>query len=285
MEQRMERLDLEVGKVSSGQEKLLEKVTECMNELFVALSNCIDNLSTPPKIHEGSSQSLVGGVRENQTQFERLLSRAETVSISQQISYFVSGLKVNLQADVKACNPTSLASAIGLARLYEAMNNAQRKTTTEVHKGASSPAILNNRSPMFVPEAVWMEDTREEDPPDLGEEEPTEVVSEVTLEISLHSISGTLTPKTMRLKGTLKIAPIVVLVDFGSTHNFVSEMLTKRAGLQPIKGRTFEVMVISGEKLASPGRCSSVPLSLEGFSLKVAFYLLSLKGYDVVLGT
>ncbi|KAJ0101439.1 hypothetical protein Patl1_05485 [Pistacia atlantica] len=62
MEQRMERLELEVGKVSFGQEKLLEKVTERMHELFAALSNCIDNLSTPPpNIHEGSSQSPVHG--------------------------------------------------------------------------------------------------------------------------------------------------------------------------------------------------------------------------------
>ncbi|KAK2979580.1 hypothetical protein RJ640_020072 [Escallonia rubra] len=63
-----------------------------------------------------------GTVKEYQTQFERLLIRAGKLSQEQQVGCFISGLKENLKVDVQACRPTSLSSAIGLTRLYEARN-------------------------------------------------------------------------------------------------------------------------------------------------------------------
>ena len=44
------------------------------------------------------------------------------------------------------------------------------------------------------------------------------------------------------------------------------------------------MMVASSKKLVSPEKYTSVQLSLQGFLIYVDFYLLSLGGYDVVLG-
>ncbi|KAH7575574.1 hypothetical protein JRO89_XS02G0152200 [Xanthoceras sorbifolium] len=133
----------------------------------------------------------VGSVHNYQTQFEKLLSKA----------------------DVLAGHPTSLTSAIGLARLYKARNTSQRHFTTG------------------------------------GEEEVKAV-----LEISLHSIAGTSAVETIQVQGKLGHTSTIVLVDSGSTHNFMSEKLAQKVGLQPKIGEHFKVMVagcIRGEVIKS----------------------------------
>ncbi|KAL4189559.1 hypothetical protein AMTRI_Chr08g207740 [Amborella trichopoda] len=64
--------------------------------------------------------------------------------------------------------------------------------------------------------------------------------------------SGGRPPETMRVKGKLGHIAIMVLIDSGSTHNFMSETLAKKVGLQPTNVSRFEVMVASEEKLPSP---------------------------------
>lgn len=50
---------------------------------------------------------------------------------------------------------------------------------------------------------------------------------EVTPEISLHTIVGGPTPQTMRLQGNLEKQK-VVLIDSGSTHNFLYAVIAKK---------------------------------------------------------
>lgn len=116
---------------------------------------------------------------------------------------------------------------------------------------------------------------------DTGTEEQAEEVPE----ISLHAIAGTRTLETMRVIGKLGHESVTVLIDSRSTHNFVCERMAKRAGLQPISAGQLEVMVASGEKLESSGKCTNNELVLQGVLMIVDFYLLPLEGYDVVLGT
>ncbi|KAK3184816.1 hypothetical protein Dsin_032102 [Dipteronia sinensis] len=71
----------------------------------------------------------VGIIRDYQTQFEKLLSKVGHLPQDRQVSCFINGLCDNIKADVLAGRPTSLSSAIGLARLYEARNSSQRRST------------------------------------------------------------------------------------------------------------------------------------------------------------
>ncbi|KAA8517478.1 hypothetical protein F0562_017771 [Nyssa sinensis] len=260
-----------------------------------------------------------GSVREYQTQFEKLLAKAGSLSQTQQVSCFVSGLKESIKVDVLAGRPNSLSAAISLARLYEARNLSQRRAiNSEVKKGEPlnrsaatnrptlpvrkmSPAEIAERREkglcyncnekfssghrcrkLFVIEAC-----REDDDSDviMEEEDVVEDGVEARPEISFHAISGTHAPETMRVNGSIGHIATIVLVDSGSTHNFINAMLAKKVGLQPIMGGRFEVVVASGEKLSSPGKCTGVKLTLQGFPIFVDFYLLPLEGYDIVLGT
>jgi hypothetical protein len=51
-----------------------------------------------------------------------------------------------------------------------------------------------------------------------GEEDPGEFFLEEFPEISLNAITGTPSPKTMRIVGFLRLHQVVILIDSGSCH-------------------------------------------------------------------
>ena len=51
-------------------------------------------------------------------------------------------------------------------------------------------------------------------------------------EISLNAISGTPGNNTMRLLGRIGQAQVVILIDSGSTHNFIDTSVTEKAKLE-----------------------------------------------------
>jgi hypothetical protein len=53
-------------------------------------------------------------------------------------------------------------------------------------------------------------------------------------EIYIHTISGTPTPNTMRIVGTIQQQIVVILVDSRSTHNFLDPSIVKRTSISRI---------------------------------------------------
>ena len=74
--------------------------------------------------------------------------------------------------------------------------------------------------------------------------------------ISLHAITGSVTSRsvrTMRVKGSLHNQDIVVLIDSGSTHNFVDPAIVKSAHLPIDPRHKLSVAVANGERNLSEG--------------------------------
>lgn len=70
-------------------------------------------------------------------------------------------------------------------------------------------------------------------PPELGTEKGDELEktdpatldsAEVKLEVkvSLNSVAGLTSPRTMKIRGVIMNQPVVTLIDPGATHNFIS---------------------------------------------------------------
>lgn len=78
-------------------------------------------------------------------------------------------------------------------------------------------------------------------------------MEEMATEISMHAISGSLSPHIIRVKGLIKYQPIFILIDLGSTHNVINLILTKRIQYRPMENSFFEVMVANEDKLATSG--------------------------------
>ncbi|KAL5820768.1 hypothetical protein ACOSQ3_022650 [Xanthoceras sorbifolium] len=110
-------------------------------------------------------------------------------------------------------------------------------------------------------------------------------IQEVVPEISLHAIMGVQAPKTIQVHGELRGQSVIALIDSRSTHNFINSLVARVVDLQPNSNRRLEVMVASGKKLISHGRCNQIWLKLQEVPFDIDFFILPLEGCDVVLGT
>ncbi|KAF8409204.1 hypothetical protein HHK36_005278 [Tetracentron sinense] len=141
---------------------------------------------------------------------------------------------------------------------------------------------------LFLMEGNWPEEASDEQEVELAVDDAQQdgVQEEAAWqpEISLHAIAGSHTPQTMRVKGRLGKATVMVLVDSGSTHNFMDPTVARKTNLTVIKGGRFEVTVANGDQLPCSGRCLNVEMVIQGVLISADFYLLGLGGCDVVLG-
>ncbi|EXB28516.1 hypothetical protein L484_006138 [Morus notabilis] len=265
-------------------------------------------------------------VRDYQSRFERLLSKAGVLTAEQETACFISGLRDSLQADVKAHGPTALASAITLARIYEGRNQSTTKwashprpTSTprpsfpssnrrheSEEKSASTPEFPVRR---FTPSELqqrraqglcfhcderytpnhtckrlfWIEMEEDEADKDNVDDNDQGTAWEKP-EIFLNSLVGITTPQTMRVAAKVGKIPLTILIDSGSTHNFLHTPFARIAALHTEANSALKVIVANGEKIRSPGLCREVTLHLQESQFLVDLYLIELEGCDAVLG-
>ncbi|XP_077235247.1 uncharacterized protein LOC143877215 [Tasmannia lanceolata] len=115
-------------------------------------------------------------------------------------------------------------------------------------------------------------------------EEDQEAADE-DVKISVNSITGTLAPKAMRVKGYIKHRQVSILIDSGSTHNFVDPGVAKRTGCKLETTLPFKVTVANGHEMRSDAICKKFCWVMHGSEFFTDVRLLPLRGYDVVLGT
>ncbi|CAL5328511.1 unnamed protein product [Camellia sinensis] len=257
-----------------------------------------------------------GSVREYQAQFEKLLVRVGRLTPSHQVGCFISRLKESIKADVQASRPATLSAAIGLARLYEARCYSNRRTiqpkacktipnhssipnssplpikrlsSAELHDRRSKGLCFNCNekfSPghrckkLFLIEGSWSDE--EDDEVDIEVIEFKE--NEKTPGILLHAIYGTRASQTMKVRGRIGQHQITLLIDSGSTHNFLNSKVARKLGVSPNSTSKFEVVVANGEKISNSGRCKGICTIIQGVRITADYFLFPLEGCDVVLG-
>ena len=65
-------------------------------------------------------------------------------------------------------------------------------------------------------------------------------------EISLHALTGWSPHKTMRVKANIKSHELIVLIDSGSTHNFISERIANSLQLPVQFTKPFNIKIANG---------------------------------------
>jgi hypothetical protein len=76
----------------------------------------------------------------------------------------------------------------------------------------------------------------------------------------------------------------VILINSGSTHNFVDHKIAHALQLAMTPTQEFTVKVANGEKLRCTERYANVLISIQDFQFSTTLYSLSLHGIDIVLG-
>ncbi|XP_075660010.1 uncharacterized protein LOC142629848 [Castanea sativa] len=108
---------------------------------------------------------------------------------------------------------------------------------------------------------------------------------EVEAEITLYALVGSPTPITMRVKGKIKTISLVILVDSGSTHNFIDASLIPGLQIPVDVSQILEVKVANGEIIKTQGLCKDVLMFIHGQIFFVQLHVLSLGGCDLLMGT
>ena len=80
--------------------------------------------------------------------------------------------------------------------------------------------------------------------------------------ISLHALSGVSTPQTLKIKNYIKYHHLVVLIDIGSTHNFInrSKVESLHIFIHPINN--FQGLIANGGTMKCGGCCENVKLQM-----------------------
>lgn len=73
------------------------------------------------------------------------------------------------------------------------------------------------------------------------------------LKSHLHAIGGNVGSSTMRVHGKIKSAPVIILIDSGSTDNFMSSEVVRKLQLKMDDRRILSVKVASSNKMRSQG--------------------------------
>ncbi|KAJ9561372.1 hypothetical protein OSB04_006532 [Centaurea solstitialis] len=132
---------------------------------------------------------------------------------------------------------------------------------------------------------LLVQDEREECN-NLEEEESAINTTEIgqKVEVHLNSVVGISNPKTMKLVGAIGVQRVVVLIDSGATHNFISKELVKQQRVKVEDTNEYTITLGSGIEEQGRGICRGVSILLQGLDIKDDFLPIQLGNIDVILG-
>ncbi|TYK26709.1 ty3-gypsy retrotransposon protein [Cucumis melo var. makuwa] len=104
------------------------------------------------------------------------------------------------------------------------------------------------------------------------------------VELSINSVVGLNDLGTIKVRGKLQGEDVVILIDCGATHNFVSEKLVKKLHIPTKETAHYGVILGSGAAVQGKGVCEDLQVQLKNWTVKEDFLPLELGGVDVILG-
>ena len=82
----------------------------------------------------------------------------------------------------------------------------------------------------------------------------------------------------MRVQGFVKKKKVIILIDTGSTHNFLNQEVVRRTGVETIETNPLTVFVADGTKLVSTATCKGFKWEMQGVIFQTDIRVLPLKG-------
>ncbi|GAU45146.1 hypothetical protein TSUD_253790 [Trifolium subterraneum] len=117
------------------------------------------------------------------------------------------------------------------------------------------------------------------------EESNEESDEEVEAECKVLGVLGSMGEyRTMKVEGKLEGVDIVVLIDSGASHNFISPKLTSALGLTVTPMVERKIKLGDGHRVLTRGVCKGIKLKLGDMEVVVDALVLDLGGLDVILG-
>lgn len=100
----------------------------------------------------------------------------------------------------------------------------------------------------------------------------------------LNTVVGLTTPRMIKLKGALKGKEVVVLLDYGDTHNFISQKLVDELHIPQLETFNYGIIAGTGAAVKGKGICCGVVMELPEVIVVEDFLPIELNDLDVILG-
>ncbi|RRT76284.1 hypothetical protein B296_00001829 [Ensete ventricosum] len=101
--------------------------------------------------------------------------------------------------------------------------------------------------------------------------------------LHVPTLAGYTNQQKLKSEGFLEQQAVIVLIDAGSTHNFISSKVAAHLMLQKEDYNRFEVKVANGQILKCNQKCPRVKLILQEQGIVADFFLLPLDDFDIVV--
>ncbi|XP_061367568.1 uncharacterized protein LOC133310624 [Gastrolobium bilobum] len=126
-----------------------------------------------------------------------------------------------------------------------------------------------------------------DDPPHEPEEEVVWQVAntdENVTHAALHILAASVNPRSLQLSALIRKQEVVVLIDSGSSHNFIRKQLADDLQLPMSRVTRMKVFMGNGEYMICEKKCVNVSLLIQGLEFVVDLWVADLSGLSVILG-
>ena len=146
-----------------------------------------------------------------------------------------------------------------------------------------------HRCKQKTPQVLWVTDDEEEDgiDPPLPDEAAGGVEladGPTTAVLCISSMVGFCPPHSMKVCGKIKAREVIVLINSGASHNFISEHIMSELQLRCDPIQKFGVQMGNGDEVKTSRVCRGLCLQLAEIEVMADFFPLKLGTSNVVLG-
>ncbi|TYK28591.1 gypsy/ty3 element polyprotein [Cucumis melo var. makuwa] len=188
---------------------------------------------------------------------------------------FMNGLLPWVRAEVVFCRPKGLAEMMEVAQMVENREIVRIEAKLSGYSGGKLTGQVNGNGKAVSGNVAGENKGNTSFP-----------IRTITLRSSgpNENRRGGSYKRTMKVRGKLLGEDVIILIDCGATHNFVSEKLVKKLIL-PIKETShYGVILGSGAAIQGKGICEKLEVQLNNWKIIEDFLPLDLGGVDVILG-
>lgn len=102
--------------------------------------------------------------------------------------------------------------------------------------------------------------------------------------ILIHALTGVHSFSTMKVIGSIGTRQLDILIDSGSTHNFINARTIRKLRCIQKEVKPLSVSVANGSHLSCTSMCPQFQWMMQGFWFTTDVFVLPLDNYDMVLG-
>lgn len=112
--------------------------------------------------------------------------------------------------------------------------------------------------------------------------EDIQVITHEKSKINLNSLTGQNIPRTLRLTRYIYSRPIQILMDRGSTYNFIKPKVVQYGKLLVQPSKIFKVMVGNGQNLECFRAVRNLTVNMQLHKFQVNCYIIPIQRVDIV---